>query len=88
MKRPVPDCEGCAGTGFLDVGKTKPCSCPHDGLTDAELIALANLVHATAMQCKSFDEWRLSDGLAVGYGDQAVEGQDQLRAELKRRGVL
>ena len=57
-------------------------------MTDCELSALAVMVQVAAMQCRSFDEGRLARGLALGYGDMAVEGQAELEEELRRRGIL
>lgn len=58
------------------------------GLTDAELVALGNLVLATALGRKSRDEERLRFGIEVTYGDVDWPDAERLTAELRRRGVL
>ncbi len=57
-------------------------------MNDTELMALAVLVHSSALGMKAFDDDRLQHGYSVGYGDQDPEGHDELHAELKRRGII
>ncbi len=65
-------------------------STPDRPLTDAELIALAAVVHSTALGCYCADADRLANGLSVAYGDAPCDYPfaQILRAELVRRGVL
>ena len=57
-------------------------------MTDTELFALAVLVQSSRLGMRSFDEDRLRNNNAVGYGDTPATGEVALEAELKRRGVL
>lgn len=65
-------------------------STPDRPLTDAELVALAAVVHSIALGCYCADAERLANGLSVAYGDAACDYPEamRLRAELVRRGVL
>ena len=57
-------------------------------MTDTELQALTVLVWAQAAQQHACDQGRIYSGQAIAYGDQMVDGQIELDAELRRRGII
>lgn len=59
-----------------------------NGLSDAEMIALAALVVSSALSMKSEDDARIANGLAPAYGGVRSHYHDRLDAELVRRGLV
>lgn len=91
MIRPDPTCRLCAGTGLRTTVHQEagpPCSCLHEGLTDAELIALAALVQTHAIQMRVIEDYRRACGVNDAGVQEYAHGAQELQAELHRRGVL
>lgn len=89
MMRPNPNCPICAGAGRNTYAvNSGPCRCLHEGLTDAELIALAALVQTHAIQMKAIEDYRRACGMNDAGIQEYVHGAQELQAELMRRGVL
>lgn len=91
MIRPDPNCTMCYGTGTEHTSwddSDPPCSCLHEGLTDAELIALAALVQTHAIQMQVIEDYRRACGVNDAGVQEYAHGAQELQAELHRRGVL
>ena len=57
-------------------------------MSDIELQALTVVVYSARVGMELFDRDRLRNGYSIGYGETVANGEAELRAELRRRGVL
>lgn len=88
MLKADPHCCDCRGRG-IDMNTDERCWCVEErGIKDAELVALAALVQATALGCHAEDLQRIKCGCEPNYNGTRSAEYAALETELKRRGVL